>query len=71
MPVETGKDIKGCFARYGKQGKKYYYKCGNGDARKRAVAKATKQGLAIGGGKLLHQSYIVHGDLNKKSSDNL
>ena len=59
MPVNTGKDQKGCFARYGKQ-KKYYYKCGDDAARKRAVVKATKQGLAIGGGKLLHQSYIKH-----------
>ena len=46
MPVNTGKDQKGCFARYGKQ-KKYYYKCGNKKARERAKKKANEQGRAI------------------------
>lgn len=47
MPVMTGKDNKGCFARWGAQGKKYYYECGNKDARERARRRAAKQGRAI------------------------
>ena len=46
MPTRTGKDSKGCFARWGSQ-KKYYFKCGNATARKRAIAKANKQARAI------------------------
>ena len=46
MPVMTGKDSQGCFARWGQQ-KKYYYKCGNVTARKRARAKAERQGRAV------------------------
>ena len=44
--VMTGKDSKNCFARWGKTGKKYYYRCGDAAARKRAQAKAAKQGRA-------------------------
>ena len=47
MPTRTGKDSKGCFARWGTTGKKYYYKCGNTQARNRAKAKANRQGRAI------------------------
>ncbi len=42
-----GKDSDGCYARWGKEGKKYYYQCGNEEARKRASDKAKKQGRAI------------------------
>jgi hypothetical protein len=45
MPVHTGKDSKGCFAQWGR-GKKYYYTCGNSNARKRAKLKAAAQGRA-------------------------
>jgi len=45
MPVHTGHDSKGCFAQWGSK-KKYYYKCGDTDARARAKAKAAKQGRA-------------------------
>lgn len=45
MPVHTGKDSKGCFAQWGGQ-KKYYYTCGDKQARKRAEAKAAAQGKA-------------------------
>lgn len=45
MPTRTGKDSKGCFARWGLQ--KYYYKCGDANARKRAIAKADAQGQKI------------------------
>jgi hypothetical protein len=45
MPTRTGKDSKGCYAQWG-SGKKYYYTCGNDAAKKRAVAKANKQGAA-------------------------
>jgi len=47
MPSITGKDSKGCFARWGKTGKKYYYRCGNKAARKRAKALADAQRTAI------------------------
>jgi hypothetical protein len=50
MPTHTGKDAKGCFAQWGKSGKKYYYTCGNDTARKGAVKKANKQGAAIRAG---------------------
>lgn len=46
MPVHTGKDSKGCFARWGKHGKKYYYRCGDGKARSKAKEKANEQGRA-------------------------
>jgi len=46
MPVKTGKDSKGCFARWGSQ-KKYYYTCGNVQAMARAKSKAAKQGAAV------------------------
>lgn len=46
MPVTTGKDNEGCFARWGNQ-KKYYYKCGNDKERAKAKAKAQRQGRAI------------------------
>ena len=47
MPTRTGKDKKGCFARWGESGKKYYYKCGDSEAREQAKRKANKQGRAI------------------------
>ena len=48
MPVQLGKDKTNCFARWGKQGKKYYYPCGNEALRNEAKQKAYEQGLAIG-----------------------
>jgi hypothetical protein len=47
MPVNTGKDKDGCYARWGQEGKKYHYECGNENSRKQAKAKALKQGVAI------------------------
>lgn len=47
MPVQLGKDKDGCFARWGQQGKKYYYTCNDPVARKTAKEKARKQGIAI------------------------
>lgn len=46
MPTHTGSDSKGCYAQWG-SATKYYYKCGDEKARKRAIAKANKQGQAI------------------------
>jgi len=46
MPVHTGKDSQGCFAQWGKHGKKYYYECGDSAARARAKKKAERQGRA-------------------------
>lgn len=48
MPVNLGKDKDGCFARWGKQGAKYYYECGNETERLNARKKAIAQGVAIG-----------------------
>jgi len=47
MPVQQGTDKKGPFYRYGKSGKKYYYKSRDESSRKRAKQKATIQGYAI------------------------
>ena len=46
MPTRMGKDSKGCFAKWGGRGKKYYYACGDAAARNRAKAKANRQGAA-------------------------
>lgn len=46
MPVRVQKDKKGCYAQWGKSGKKYYYECGNKEAKNRAKRKAGKQGQA-------------------------
>ncbi len=46
MPVKTGKDKQGCYARWG-SGKKYHFKCGSKSARERAKKKASKQAQAI------------------------
>jgi len=48
MPINIGKDEQGCFAQWGNQGHKYYYKCGNVGAREEAKKKALAQGVAIG-----------------------
>ena len=52
MPVNTGVDSwlkqePKCWARWGEQGKKYYYTCGDDEAREKAKAKALIQGQAI------------------------
>jgi hypothetical protein len=46
MPTKLGQDSKGCYAQWG-SGKKYYYKCGDKQARERAKRKADKQGQAV------------------------
>jgi hypothetical protein len=48
MPVQINKDKEGCFARWGKEGKKYYYECGNEESKIEAKKKAIAQGVAIG-----------------------
>ena len=48
MPIQTGSDNNGCWTRWGDQGHKYYYKCGNAIARKNARKKALAQAVAIG-----------------------
>jgi hypothetical protein len=48
MPVNVGNDNGGCFARWGEEGKKYYYECGNDKQEGIAKEKAYKQGIAIG-----------------------
>ena len=44
MPVDTGSDSKGCFAKWGDSGKKYYYPCGDKAGLKKAKDKASQQG---------------------------
>lgn len=62
MPVELGRDKDGCFARYGKSGAKYHYKCGSEVSRNNAKEKAYKQGVAITGGKLEYAETLRVGD---------
>jgi len=50
MPVMTGSDSDGCYARWGGHGKKYRYKCGDKAGRERAKRKAGKQGQAAHAG---------------------
>lgn len=47
MPSKAGKDSIGSYYRWGKSGKKYYYDPNNPISKKRAKAKADKQGKAI------------------------
>jgi len=46
MPINYGKDVKGCFVRRGRQ-KKYYYECGNSSDKQKAEKKASAQRKAI------------------------
>jgi hypothetical protein len=57
MPVQLGSDNKGCFAKWGNQGHKYYYQCGNTGARERAKDKALAQGVAIGEFLTIHERF--------------
>jgi len=50
MPVHIGSDLKGCFAQWGSNGKKYYYSCGDEKASGKAKQKAFLQGFAATGG---------------------
>lgn len=47
MPVQTGQDGTGCFARWGDSGTKYYFPCGDERAQQHAIEQATAQGRAI------------------------
>lgn len=47
MPVERGRDTTGPFYRWGKHGKKYYYRSSDHLSREMARALAVKQGQAI------------------------
>jgi hypothetical protein len=47
MPVHRGIDSKGSYYRWGKSGKKYYYKVGSSTSREKAKAKAHLQARAI------------------------
>ena len=47
MPIQYGKDKKGCYVKWGRSGAKYHYKCGDASARERARKKANKQAVAI------------------------
>ena len=47
MPVQLDKDKEGCYARWGNEGAKYYYKCNDKTSKEQARKKAIKQGIAI------------------------
>jgi hypothetical protein len=47
VPVHRSKDGKGPYYQWGESGKKYHYESGNEESRKRAKARAEKQGRAI------------------------
>ena len=47
MPVQQGRDQKGCFMRWGLRGKKYYYTCNSKIEKNAASDKASEQGRAI------------------------
>jgi acid phosphatase class B len=47
MPIQIKSENGKCFARWGNQGHKYFYTCGNAEARKEAKNKALAQGVAI------------------------
>jgi hypothetical protein len=47
MPVNAGRDSKGCYYQWGSSGKKYYYTCGDKPSRDRAKRKAEEQGRAV------------------------
>jgi|CZCB01.1.fsa_nt_gi hypothetical protein len=40
MPFQYGKEDGKCYVRWGSRGKKFYYKCGDEEARERAKKKA-------------------------------
>jgi len=46
MPTRCLKDVEGCFCKWGGQGKKYRYKCGDKEGKERAKSKADTQGRA-------------------------
>jgi len=47
MPLINNHDKNGRFWKYGKTGKKYYYKAGDSYSRSEAKIKAIKQGRVI------------------------
>lgn len=47
MPVMNGKDAAGPYYRWGSAGKKYYYAPNAPASRKKAKARAARQGRAI------------------------
>jgi len=46
MPTHCSSDTEGCYCRWGSHGKKYKYKCGDKEGKKRAQDKANAQGRA-------------------------
>lgn len=46
MPVMRGQDEEGTYYRWGKTGKKYYYRPGDENSRRRAKLRAQQQGIA-------------------------
>jgi hypothetical protein len=65
MPVQLGKDKEGCFARWGFQGAKYHYECGDSDSRNEAKEKAYIQGIAIG-----DYAEVTYKDYPKAATEN-
>jgi len=67
MPVQINSDKQGCYARWGDNGHKYYYKCNNSIARKNARSKAQSQGIAIGEYSIEKISFDYDETLTRKS----
>jgi hypothetical protein len=63
MPIQLGRDKNGCFARWGFQGAKYSYICGDEKSRDEAKNKAHIQGIAIGDFESLKISFDFDGVL--------
>jgi len=47
MPVQFGRDAKGCWARWGGSGKKYRFPCASRRGKAVAARKAGAQGAAV------------------------
>ena len=47
MPVQFGRDASGCWARWGRSGKKYRFACSSKKGKAAAARKAGAQGSAV------------------------
>jgi len=61
MPVTTNYENGKCFARYGKEGHKYFYQCGDESSKEEAKKKAVEQGQAI----IINEGPIKYVELKK------
>lgn len=64
MPIQINKDNQGCYAKWGNQGHKYYYPCGNQEKMIEAKKKALAQATAIG------EFAVTYNDYPQAASEN-